>query len=221
MSTKIAKDVTPHKKLPRLPQTHRVQKRPLLRPSIPSKYAGPSSQKVVYISTKTPFMSAVKRVQKLLQQADKRNTQAVAAQVKQSRRKQGRGGKGKGDETEEVAARLAEGKGGEAEAREVVLVKGTGRAVAKALEVGLWFQQRDEYGVQVRTGSVGAVDDIVEKDGAEEPVLGNGDDDMDLDASTVTGDNGQQHDDDKEEEEIPETRIRYTSVVEIGVSLIR
>ena len=111
-------------------------------------------------------MSAVKRVQKLLQQAEKRNVQAVAAQVKQSRRKQGRAGKGKGDETEEVAARLAESKraGAEAEAREVVLIKGTGRAIAKALEVGLWFQQRDEFGIQIRTGSVGAIDDIVEKD---------------------------------------------------------
>jgi len=166
-------------------------------------------------------MSAVKRVQKLLQQADKRNTQAVAAQVKQSRRKQGRGGKSKGDETEEVAARLAESKGGEAEAREVVLVKGTGRAVAKALEVGLWFQQRDEYGVQVRTGSVGAVDDIVEKDGAAEPVVGDGEDNMDLDVGSETGRDGPMKDDDQEEEAIPETRIRYTSVVEIGVSLIR
>lgn len=163
----------------------------------------------------------MKRVQKLLQQADKRNTQAVAAQVKQSRRKQGRGGKAKGDETEEVAARLAESKGGEAEAREVVLVKGTGKAIAKALEVGLWFQQRDEYGVQVRTGSVGAVDDIVERDGFGETIGRDEEDNMDLDADTGAEQGGQKPDDDQEEEEIPETRIRYTSVVEIGVSLIR
>lgn len=166
-------------------------------------------------------MSAVKRVQRLLQQADKRNTQAVAAQVKQSRRKQGRGGKGKGDETEEVAARLAESKGGEAEAREVVLVKGTGRAVAKALEVGLWFQQRDEYGIQIRTGSVGAVDDIVEKDGIGEETGGHGDDNMELDASLLADEEGETQDDDQEQDEIPETRIRYTSVVEIDISLSR
>jgi len=163
-------------------------------------------------------MSAVKRVQKLLQQAEKRNVQAVAAQVKQSRRKAGRAGKGKGDETEEVAARLAEGKG-EAEAREVVLVKGTGRAVAKALEVGLWFQQRDEFAIQVRTGSVGAIDDIVEKNEAERLASEDGGAMMEVDEDTKAAEHDLKDGDDHEDE-IPETRIRYTSVVEIGVSLV-
>jgi len=167
-------------------------------------------------------MSAVKRVQKLLQQAEKRNVQAVAAQVKQSRRKQGRGGKGKGDETEEVAARLAESKraGAEAEAREVVLIKGTGRAIAKALEVGLWFQQREEFGIQIRTGSVGAVDDIVEKDEDGQLTEGDGEDKMELYKDAEIADNDHK-DGDEQEEEVPESRIRYTSVVEIGVSLVR
>ena len=38
-----------------------VTKRPLLRPVIASPYAGACQPKIIYVSAKTPFMSAIKR----------------------------------------------------------------------------------------------------------------------------------------------------------------
>ncbi|PIG88806.1 hypothetical protein AARAC_007021 [Aspergillus arachidicola] len=67
-------------KLPKRPSTPipcRIQKRPIPHAPIASPYAGSSVPKVVYISSNTPFMSAVKRVQKFLQQAEKRATASV------------------------------------------------------------------------------------------------------------------------------------------------
>ena len=55
----------------------RISKRPLLRPKIASKYASEREAKVVYVSSKTPFMSAVKRVQSLLGQVEKRKVQSA------------------------------------------------------------------------------------------------------------------------------------------------
>ena len=72
---------------------------------------------------------------------------------------------------------------------EEVILKGTGRAVEKVLALGLFFQGQTDCRVRVGTGSVGAVDDLVEK-----------------------GDDG-----DGEGEE--ETRVRRVSVVEVGVYL--
>src|SRR4051812_43443197 len=50
----------------------RIEKRPLLHPPIASPYVGRQVQKVVYVSSNTPFISAVKRVRNLLDQVDKR-----------------------------------------------------------------------------------------------------------------------------------------------------
>lgn len=230
-------------KLPRLPQSTtcdtplllpahspltdsadaRVEKRPLLRPAIPSPYSGASQQKIVYVSTHTPFLSAVKRVEKLLRLADKRLVQSATTNAKQQdgrgfkrrrggegdeivgiaeeverlkKKKRKRGGAGVGDgETDEAAA------GGE----EVVL-KGTGKAIHRVLELALWFQQREEeYVVRLKTGSVGAIDDITLEEeaedlGVEQDVTGDGEksaevgteDAMDLDRSETTAAEKQQ-----------------------------
>lgn len=45
---------------------------PILHPPILSLYAGADQPKIVYISAKTPFISAVKQVQKLISLAEKR-----------------------------------------------------------------------------------------------------------------------------------------------------
>lgn len=155
----------------------KVTKRPLLRPAIPSPHAGASHQKIVYISSSTPFMSAVKRVEKLLRLADKRAVQAATTNAKQ----QGphKGGKRKrgadGDENLGIAEEMERVKrdkrrqgggmnGGEETVDgvgEEVVLKGTGKAIHRVLELALWFQQREqEYVVRLRTGSVGAIDDI-------------------------------------------------------------
>lgn len=141
-------------------------------------------------------------------------------------------------------------------AGEEVVLKGTGKAIHRVLELALWFQQREQdYVVKLRTGSVGAIDDIsveeraesaakadtreVEKEtkaGAEEV------DDMDVDEAQKggvrltpdvdyvqpnerTGDASAKKGKRKRRvetltsDEVPETRIRYTSVVEAAVSL--
>ncbi len=82
---------------------------------------------------------------------------------------------------------------------EEVLVKGTGRAVAKALRVALHFQGEADCLVRLRTGSVGAVDDVVVRAGRE-----------DADA------NGEGE---GEGEEVSETRVRRTSMLEVAISL--
>ena len=83
---------------------------------------------------------------------------------------------------------------------EEVVLKGSGRAIAKVLEMGVFFQadqtKGGPYKVRVRTGGVGAVDDVVMDDGGEE---GGGKD--------------------GEGEEVEESRVRKVPVVEVGVSL--
>lgn len=81
--------------------------------------------------------------------------------------------------------------------KEEVLLKGTGRAIERVLELGLYFQGQDDVGVEVRTGTVGAVDDI-ERDEEEEE----------------DGDGGKE-----EEENVPEARVRMVSFVEVALTL--
>ena len=47
-------------------------------------------------------------------------------------------------------------------------MKATGKAIEKLLSLVLHFQGQDDVKVVVRTGSVGAIDDIVNKDGTDE-----------------------------------------------------
>jgi len=75
--------------------------------------------------------------------------------------------------------------------KEEVVMKGTGKAIEKVLQLALWFQGREEYKITIRTGSVGAVDDVVR-----------------------VGDVGE-----AAEEVVEETRVRRTSSLEVGVSL--
>jgi hypothetical protein len=50
----------------------RIQTRPIMHPPIPSPYTGADQQKVVYVSTGSPFIAVVKRVRKLLSLIQKR-----------------------------------------------------------------------------------------------------------------------------------------------------
>jgi ribonuclease P/MRP protein subunit POP7 len=63
---------------------------------------------------------------------------------------------------ETAAAGLSSPKRGEE-----VVVKATGRAIEKALSVALYFSKQDDTKVRLRTGEVGAVDDIEMEDGEE------------------------------------------------------
>ncbi|KAK4964882.1 hypothetical protein LTR66_012214 [Elasticomyces elasticus] len=231
------------KKLPKLPPNTRVQKRPLLRPAIPSPYAGASSEKVVYISSRTPFMSAVKRAQKLLHLADKRAVQSQTNLYRNNSRKRKRGSRDAGtaredcDGIDEIAALVEQRR----RDGEKVVLKATGKAIEKALGIGLWFQSKEEYRVRITTGSVGAIDDIVELDlpapnNLDESPQQDGEKGRETQLDTLEREDNDAtlkvpaHQDasdsgsaatkaDRIAEEIPETRVRYTSMVEIAVSL--
>ncbi|KAI4717043.1 hypothetical protein E4T48_06738 [Aureobasidium sp. EXF-10727] len=179
------------RKMARLPKEYKVEKRPLLRPPITSQYASADVAKIVYVSTKTPFMSAVKRVQKLLAQAEKRLAQSAADQV--SNRPKYSHTNDDITDIERVAATMAAQKHNQDE----IILKATGKAIAKALSLALWFQQRIEYNVRIETGTVGAIDDIVPLEDSPE-----GDDQNMKDG----------------EDDVPESRIRYASTIQVFVS---
>ncbi|EEA20687.1 conserved hypothetical protein [Talaromyces marneffei ATCC 18224] len=140
---------------------YRIAKRPIPRAPVASPYVGSTVPKIVYVSSKTPFMSAVKRVQKLLRLAERRAMMPLIGKRRHSHHHQQYGAKGGGgDVLEKCQKKLREDK---------VLVKATGRAIEKALSVGRWFEEGkggsgEEFEVVIRTGSVCVVDDIVEED---------------------------------------------------------
>ncbi|KAL4888250.1 Rpp20 subunit of nuclear RNase MRP and P-domain-containing protein [Aspergillus ambiguus] len=146
-----------NKDMVKLPKYARVHKRPIPHAPVASPYAGASVPKIVYVSSNSPFMSAVKRVQKLLRQAEKRATAAVDLS----------------DGKKRDAQKLSQiARGHDALRREEVFVKATGRAIEKALSVGRWFEQHGgEYAVTVKTGSVLVVDDVEEDAEAKRKAL--------------------------------------------------
>lgn len=119
-----------------------IHKRPLLKAPISASSKTPQ----IYVSSSTPFMSAIKRVQKHL---DKplRSTPAKKNASLHSR-------------VEALQkAGTAGGAGGV-----VVTVLGTGRAIEKVSQVAGWFEQKPEYQVKIYTKTVSALDDIVPDD---------------------------------------------------------
>ena len=123
----------------------KVHKRPLLHPAIPSPFSGKQDEKVVYIRSLTPFMSAFRRVQKLLAQADKRAMQSAFAQ-------------------KTASANLRSQDSPKVLDEESVYIRATGKAIDKALNLGLFIQNQNEYAIRIRTGTVNAIDDIINTD---------------------------------------------------------
>ncbi|KAL4959912.1 ribonuclease P subunit p20 family protein [Aspergillus stella-maris] len=156
----------------KLPQYARVHKRPIPHAPISSPYAGPSVPKTIYVSTSTPYMSAVKRVQKLLRHAEKRAVASLSNLSKTNSKKANPPNqKGSQGQQEKLLAALARGEEREQLSSEEVLVKATGRAMGTALKVGKWFEghgREAEYKVRLKTGSVLVVDDIEEDEGRKE-----------------------------------------------------
>jgi ribonuclease P/MRP protein subunit POP7 len=136
----------------------KLSKRPLHHPPIPSPFS--ASPKHVYITHRTPFISAVKRIRKLLAHIDARHSQRIVSQTKAVR----------GDRIL-AAARALENRSADAGAdAEVIIVKGAGRAIPKVLSLAAWFGEKgEERGrVELHTKSVSAIDDILDEDGDEE-----------------------------------------------------
>lgn len=202
----------------------KVEKRPIPHPPVASPYAGSSVPKIVYVSTGTPFMSAVKRVQKLLHQAEKRATANV--NLEDTRKTE-----------QQKLAELAKA----AEKREEAFVKATGRAIEKALNLAKWFQEKEaEYTVRVTTGSVLVVDDVVEDEEKKKLHLHKrnpdhvGEQDDGPDGSIMTWEGDETAPVEKgtnvtskkrkrprpaasEETELPETRTRWIKTVEVAI----
>ena len=188
----------------------KVEKRPIPRAPVASPYAGASVPKIVYVSSSTPFMSAVKRIQKLLLQAEKRATANINLEDTRKNEKQ------KLAELANISSK-----------REEVFIKATGRAIEKALNVCKWFEEKEtEYSVRVKTGSVIVVDDIVEDEEKKEQ-----------EEQKRQRQEGQQSNPPSESKsaakkrkrqaptavnpdaELPESRTRWVKMVEVAVSL--
>ncbi|KAE8353246.1 Rpp20 subunit of nuclear RNase MRP and P-domain-containing protein [Aspergillus coremiiformis] len=188
----------------KLPQYARIQKRPIPHAPTASPYAGASVPKIVYMSSKTPFMSAVKRVQKFLRVAEKRAT----ASVELLNRKKGEGQK---------LAQIARGQ--EALRKEVVVVKATGRAMERALGVGRWFREREgEYSVRVETGAVLVVDDVVEDEAERVRKDAGADAEEGCVSKSAAKRRRRAANALAEMEELPETRTRWVNKVEISIA---
>lgn len=161
------------------------RKRPILHPPIPSPYAGADKPKIVYISTKTPFISAVKRVQKLISLAEKRLMGKVELV------------NGTGTDRQKLKALDAAtaAPSNRQKESEAVILKATNKAIEKALNLAKFFQCQEGLNVQLRTGTVGVVDDILHDD------KGGG---IDIEEQVV---------------EQPDTQIRKISMLEVSIML--
>lgn len=82
---------------------------------------------------------------------------------------------------------------------EEIIMKATGRAIEKLLNFALYFQGQPDLQVRIRTGSLAVVDDISIRE-ATQGRAGSATNNMEL-------------------EELPETQVRKTSILEVGVSL--
>ncbi|KAL5003691.1 Rpp20 subunit of nuclear RNase MRP and P-domain-containing protein [Aspergillus recurvatus] len=163
----------------KLPKYARITKRPIPHAPISSPYAGPSIPKTIYVSSSTPYMSAVKRVQKLLLHAEKRTTNSLANKNNKNKnngksapqKKLGEQGQA---QQERLIAAIARGEDREQLHKEEVFVKATGKAMKIALRVGRWFEshgREEEYRVRVSTGAVLVVDDVEEDEMVKEGFL--------------------------------------------------
>jgi ribonuclease P/MRP protein subunit POP7 len=120
-------------------------------------------QKIIYVSTSSHFISTIKRVRSYLSHIETR----AAGPISLSSRSQNHNQKTLKAALESgiEKARSGDGKG---QKGEEVLLKATGKAIERLLGVALFFQKEEGVKVEIRTGSVGAIDDVVEREGGEE-----------------------------------------------------
>ncbi|KAI0204179.1 Rpp20 subunit of nuclear RNase MRP and P-domain-containing protein [Astrocystis sublimbata] len=149
------------KKLPPIPKGAKIHRRPI--PSGP--VASTNAARRIHVSAKTPFRSVTTRVRKQLDKnlrrsADSRATFTNKLSQKKSTSLSDRVRRIQKQSRDAATGGLGLGLENSGE----VLVLGTGRAIQKVAEVALFFQKQQDCIVQLRTGSVAAVDDLVSKD---------------------------------------------------------
>ncbi|KAI2632944.1 Rpp20 subunit of nuclear RNase MRP and P-domain-containing protein [Xylaria nigripes] len=148
-------------KLSPVPKGTIVRKRPV--PSGP--VASTNSTRRIHVSAKTSLRSVTSRVRKQLnkylrQSASSRN----AFTNRLSQRKNASLGERVRRIQEQSQNTTTGGQGLGLENAGEVIVLGTGRAIQKVTEVALFFQKQPDCIVQLRTGSVAAVDDLIPQD---------------------------------------------------------
>ncbi len=161
-------------------------------------------------------MSAVKRVRKQLDQGLRRQTAApknasiqsrIDSLQRQQQRHQQQRQQRQQQQVQGRGEREEEGGGSQQQQEQdqsTVTVTGTGRAVEKTLRVAAWFQQQGDCEVEIRTKTVGTVDDIVASSSSSSSGAGNGDHEVD---------------DDENQFEEDESRVRRLSCLEVVVRL--
>ncbi|KAF1913707.1 Rpp20 subunit of nuclear RNase MRP and P-domain-containing protein [Ampelomyces quisqualis] len=173
-----------HQKLPRLPPNTKICKRPLLHPSPAPPFSSALSPKTIYITPSTPFVPALKRIRALLAQIAHREEDAALQPLYGNKARSAGALSNRLVERHIADACVGGGKEG---GREKVFLKASGRAIPRALEVGVEMQA-EGCGVRVEMGSVRAVDDV------------------EIVAGVEAGD-----------EDIPETRLRNVSCVTVSI----
>lgn len=154
-------------------------------------------------------MSAAKRVQKLLREAEKRAMTKVDL------------GNKKVSERENMG-RLMDGT--KELQKEEVYIKATGRAIEKAMNIGKWFEAKDEYTTKVNTGSVLVVDDILEdeekKQTLKERAASHSNNPDSKDSVVPSKKRKRRNAELNDDFDLPDSRTRWVNVVEIAVSMI-
>ncbi|OAA52170.1 Ribonuclease P/MRP, subunit POP7 [Beauveria brongniartii RCEF 3172] len=140
--------IGPATKLDPIPQGSTLRKRPLIRRPLPAS----SKDRIIYVSSSTPFMSAVKRARKQLDRSLKSGGSSQAARKNASLHAR--------IESLKRDVERDSSSDNEAYGASVTLL-GTGRAVEKTLALAGWFEQQSDCRVAVRTRTVATVDDVV------------------------------------------------------------
>ncbi|KAI0808694.1 Rpp20 subunit of nuclear RNase MRP and P-domain-containing protein [Xylaria sp. FL0064] len=132
--------------------------------------ASTNSTHRIHVTAKTPFRSITTRVRKQLDKYLRTSASSRSAFTnKLSQKKNATLGERVRRIQQQSQNAATSGLGLGLENSGEVLVLGTGRAIQKVAEVALFFQKQPDCIVQMRTGSVAAVDDVVskEEDGLE------------------------------------------------------
>ncbi|KAK6531237.1 hypothetical protein TWF281_008060 [Arthrobotrys megalospora] len=142
-----------HKRSKELPKNSKLVKRELSRPLPPPRLS--ADPKTVYVSTKSPFVSTVKRVRKALAVFKDQSKVSVASGGRQKRAFQRRQ-----QQPDHREAGLSASNVITDDKTKYVTIKASGKAIEKALGLGLYFQGQRDTSVEIRTGTVEATDDI-------------------------------------------------------------
>ncbi|KAI6080676.1 Rpp20 subunit of nuclear RNase MRP and P-domain-containing protein [Hypoxylon rubiginosum] len=152
----------PKPKLPPIPKGSTIRRRP-----IPTRDSSTHASRRIYVTARTPFRSVTARVRK---QLDKNLRTASASCKAFTNKLAAKKHASLDDRIRAISSRTRPGGSGSGsgigvgleDAGEVVIL-GTGHAIQRVVEVALFFQKQADCIVQLKTGSVGAVDDVIQE----------------------------------------------------------